>query len=561
MDGLKASIVGISRSAIINSLVRRRLIHAKVTEANVVIWTEDLVGHDKDDHDRMKRIVKIVDKIRNEREGMEMNRNGIAVGGFESWENAVCRPGERLARVVEIANSSNVDVLCDIKSEAASKQGFVVDGAARFVLHGRGASEFAGTGERRSITVSYQAPRHNALGIKKSLLVFDFKAIDFDYDEYYSDDDNSGVIESFSIVRYLYLRVGDPDDYDLLKPSAPYVRKGKPKYYDGDKFSDPVRVEGGMGGGGTNSRSSFVVSLKKYLIPHDVIQLASFERDALRERLDGMFRGMGGGRGGDPPGRRIKFLDGRYDAIDYSPHINVDNYATCMQHLLWVEELQMNGELGRFSFASSRVHPFPPTPDLICTRQLLIPVDIRGYDKVDVPLIREGRFHYKMHVPGLAESRPSVLRGDRILVSVRGVSNFEGIVHRTSQEYAIMTLPRSFDRTYVNGLHVDVRFTFSRTTVRTCHQALAHYARITAENDAEYHQLSRTIFPSRSLMIGMVGGGRPLNASNPRIIRLSQLNFYNRTLNQEQQAAVLGIVQSVARPAPYLIYGPPGESV
>ena len=38
----------------------------------------------------------------------------------------------------------------------------------------------------------------------------------------------------------------------------------------------------------------------------------------------------------------------------------------------------------------------------------------------------------------------------------------------------------------------------------------------------------------------------------------AQLNFYNRTLNGEQQTAVVGILQSVARPAPYLIYGPPG---
>lgn len=50
----------------------------------------------------------------------------------------------------------------------------------------------------------------------------------------------------------------------------------------------------------------------------------------------------------------------------------------------------------------------------------------------------------------------------------------------------------------------------------------------------------------------------PLTPLNTRIIRPTQLKFYNRTLNKEQQTAVVGVVQSVARPAPYLIYGPPG---
>jgi helicase MOV-10 len=171
--------------------------------------------------------------------------------------------------------------------------------------------------------------------------------------------------------------------------------------------------------------------------------------------------------------------------------------------------------------------------------------DIKSYDLLNAPLLREGRAHYKLHVPGLAESRPSVLRGDKILIRVTGGSKFEGVVHRTSQEYAIMDLPRSFDRVFIDGLRVDVRFTFSRTTLRTSHQALAKI---------EESQLGRTMFPR--LM-----GIRPLNAANARIIRPDQLNYYNRTLNQEQQTAVVGIVQSVARPSPYLIYGPPGEKI
>jgi helicase MOV-10 len=165
---------------------------------------------------------------------------------------------------------------------------------------------------------------------------------------------------------------------------------------------------------------------------------------------------------------------------------------------------------------------------------------------VDAPLMKEGQRYFTLRIPGLAESRPSVLKGDKILIHVKaGDFKFEGIVHRTSQEHAIIDFPRSFDRVFVNGLRVDVRFTFSRTTLRTSHQALS------AMNcNIDNSLRSRIVFPELE-----DDKETPLNS---QIEQVSQLRFYNRTLNREQQIAVLGVVQSVARPSPYLIYGPPG---
>lgn len=170
-------------------------------------------------------------------------------------------------------------------------------------------------------------------------------------------------------------------------------------------------------------------------------------------------------------------------------------------------------------------------------------MDIKSYDLNNTEMLREGQRYYKLLVPGLAENRPSVLKGDKILINAAG-RKFEGVVHRTTQEYAIMDLPVSFTRMYINGLRVDVRFTFSRTNLRTSHQALEHV-----------HALQRRMIFPQPLEMQF---NPPLTPLNTRIIRPSQLNFYNRDLNQEQQSAVVGIVQSVARPAPYLIYGPPG---
>jgi hypothetical protein len=60
---------------------------------------------------------------------------------------------------------------------------------------------------------------NNALGGKKSLLMFNFKATNSDYEE------NDSAAASFLIVCYLHLHVRDPDYYKILKPSLPYVRK------------------------------------------------------------------------------------------------------------------------------------------------------------------------------------------------------------------------------------------------------------------------------------------------------------------------------------------------
>ncbi|KAL3776572.1 hypothetical protein ACHAW5_000336 [Stephanodiscus triporus] len=494
LDGSKVSV---GRADIVFSLrMRWKLIDSRVTEENIIIWTADVAGRGK----KARRVARIVEKIRHSREKLEEDQNGIVVDRFEEWEGKVCRLGERLARRIEIRNDSNVDVLCTVKGDVARQRGFVIDGDLDFELRG---------GCSREIVVSFRATQ---MGVKKSIISFDFRSIDF------NDDENS--VDEFTIVRYIHLRVGDPDDYDILKPSSPYA-KTKNRFFDGDKFSNPERVVQHAG-----TTAPFAQTLAKYPIPPELLKLAAFERDAIVKKFDGMFRG-----------EDEEFVDARYEKIDYSSYLNVKKYAICMKNLLWMEEFQMRVYFDSYFLMQ-----------ISYTFYVGGAVDIKTYDLVNAPLLREGRAHYKLLVPGLAESRPSVLRGDKILIRDTGGSKYEGVVHRTSQEYAIMDLPRSFDRTFIDGLRVDVRFTFSRTTLRTSHQALAKIAETTTNEES---QLGRTMFPR--LM-----GTRPLNAMNARIIRPNQLNYYNRTLNQEQQTAVVGIVQSVARPAPYLIYGPPG---
>ncbi|XP_009886770.1 PREDICTED: LOW QUALITY PROTEIN: putative helicase MOV-10 [Charadrius vociferus] len=126
----------------------------------------------------------------------------------------------------------------------------------------------------------------------------------------------------------------------------------------------------------------------------------------------------------------------------------------------------------------------------------------------EIPL---GAYHYpkslKRHtgrsaqVPGVAENRPSVLKGDHLfahLSSERGHSplvQYKGYVHGVELEKVRLGFSSKLQKKFVNNLKFDVTFTFNRL---------------------------------------------PLQA------------------NEEQCKAVTHIVTGMSRPAPYLIFGPPG---
>lgn len=172
-------------------------------------------------------------------------------------------------------------------------------------------------------------------------------------------------------------------------------------------------------------------------------------------------------------------------------------------------------------------------------------IDIRNYDMKSVSVERRGRF-YCLLIPGLAEARPSVLRGDTITlrISDQPQKSFAGIVEMIECEKAIIQFHNSFNRVFVAGMKFDVRFSYSRTGLRVCHQALA----LAVSGKNFNPMLQQMLFPG---LVDQRSLGAPLQASK-------RINFMNRDLNREQQNAVKGVLGAVARPSPYLIFGPPG---
>uniref|UniRef100_A0A674EXA2 RNA helicase n=1 Tax=Salmo trutta TaxID=8032 RepID=A0A674EXA2_SALTR len=201
-----------------------------------------------------------------------------------------------------------------------------------------------------------------------------------------------------------------------------------------------------------------------------------------------------------------------------------ENYSKRFQLLLYLEELQME-------------------------------VDIKRYNKPNTPMVRDktNKKLLVLEVPGVSENRPSVLRGDAILVTRSGDSNkggvvkYRGYVHRVELDSVKLGFNSKFISSFVDGLQFDVEFTVNRLTTRLQQRATEL---------ADRHNLGNVLFPSGEPTI-QPPKKQPLFTltliKNPQYIT-PPLSLYN----PEQYTAVQNIVAGSSRPAPYLVFGPPG---
>ncbi|NWX36340.1 SDE3 helicase, partial [Notiomystis cincta] len=170
-------------------------------------------------------------------------------------------------------------------------------------------------------------------------------------------------------------------------------------------------------------------------------------------------------------------------------------------------------------------------------------VDIRRYDMQDVTMVQD-RALLVLDVPGVAENRPSLLRGDHLFAHLSRerdhtpLVRYKGYVHSVELEKVRLGFSSKLQKKFVNNLKFDVTFTFSRLPLQVQHRAAVL---------AMHCGLFSLLFPSTSCHKSLFPG--PF-----------QPQWFNRKLetNEEQCRAVTHIVTGVSRPAPYLIFGPPG---
>ncbi|KAJ7512385.1 P-loop containing nucleoside triphosphate hydrolase protein [Mycena galericulata] len=194
----------------------------------------------------------------------------------------------------------------------------------------------------------------------------------------------------------------------------------------------------------------------------------------------------------------------------YIPHVlDSRTYSRHFKHLLWIEEHRMER-------------------------------DLEHYDIPNAKLTAHNHLHF-LDVPGLAEKRPSVLVGDRILVQRQGATHghwFEGGVHVVRKEEVGLQFAPSFRATSAVDRY-NVHFKLNRYPMRRQHLAM----------DTAFSE-DRVLFP---LPLHVPKVPYPTQAS-------ARIKVFNPLIaaNAPQLQAVVSIVKRRPGSVPFVIFGPPG---
>ena len=163
----------------------------------------------------------------------------------------------------------------------------------------------------------------------------------------------------------------------------------------------------------------------------------------------------------------------------------MSNYSELWQRLLWTEEKQLE-------------------------------VDIREFDTTTTLSATDRRGFLVLQVPGLAENRPSVLKGDKVKVRLAGqrTNAWEGYAHHIQRDAVDLKFNPDFHNSYVNGQRVDVEFVINRTVMRLFLQGCRLAAQLPPQ----------TLFPSEQDLVVSRARAEPMrNAVN------AQLNMRRRS--------------------------------
>uniref|UniRef100_A0A3Q3WG00 RNA helicase n=1 Tax=Mola mola TaxID=94237 RepID=A0A3Q3WG00_MOLML len=287
---------------------------------------------------------------------------------------------------------------------------------------------------------------------------------------------------AFHIVRFIEAQFVTALGRELA-PIAPYKPQSLPAWTPEVDYSivDGVQPEG------YRHSLKHVVELKQYRMPPHLNQklqflclLISFDRLALLEQP-----------------------------------LSWENYAAKFQLLLHLEEQQMEVDMKRYNIPNNE------RKDAIMTR-----------DRVNQKLL-------VLEVPGVSENRPSVLRGDSLLVypAEKEKVKYRGYVHSVQLDSVKLGFSSQLLDFFVDNLKFNVEFTINRLTLRVQHRA--------AELAVKF-RLGEVLFPAAP-------------AFSSQQTTLPELRLGMRLeKNREQYQAVQHIVAGTSKPAPYLVFGPPG---
>ena len=317
--------------------------------------------------------------------------------------------------------------------------------------------------------------------------------------------------QEFTIVRSIAISCGRRILQNALKPIAPYekkkrTRRSKPQksVRAPEKEQPPPRRRKD----GKNTNKNPFKKLPHYTVPEEIadyLEVAKEFDHVMKNEMEWSHPSA--------------FTD-KEEKEDHANSSSIVGYGKYWSHLLWASEYQ-NWK------------------------------DIELYDMENAQLGRRGR-HYTLSVPGLAEKRPSVLRGDLVDVTLQDVL-YQGRVVQIQQLDVYLEFDSRFSRKFdplIDRVHV--RFKFSRTTFRTSH----HACQTMAESVLNSSLLMPTEDHIDYLQIQKNKKNGPADVG-----KIAVLSWANRSLNIEQKEAVQQIINPTLNPLPYIIFGPPGTGM
>ncbi|XP_023443066.2 RNA helicase Mov10l1 [Dasypus novemcinctus] len=271
------------------------------------------------------------------------------------------------------------------------------------------------------------------------------------------------------------------------------------------------------------------------------------------------------------PDRLKKCVEQKIDILTFQPLLaellNMSNYKEKFSTLLWLEEIHAE-------------------------------IELKEYNMSGVTLKRNGDL-LVLEVPGLAESRPSLYAGDKLILKTQEynghVIEYIGYVTEIHEEDVTLKLNPEFEQSY-NFEPMDVEFTYNRTTSRRCHFALeqvihlggkvlfpeeiilqspqvignwnhprgtkngqcANKNRKTTKDQTKHEAKERRLGGRhRPGMVAFAAEADSLVNEIP-VPKARDKEFFNPVLNENQKLAVRRILSGDCRPLPYILFGPPG---
>uniref|UniRef100_A0AAR5P8T6 RNA helicase n=1 Tax=Dendroctonus ponderosae TaxID=77166 RepID=A0AAR5P8T6_DENPD len=213
---------------------------------------------------------------------------------------------------------------------------------------------------------------------------------------------------------------------------------------------------------------------------------------------------------------------------------------------------------------------------------------IRQYDQDRACFIKNGEF-LMLEIENLAERRPSIVLGDRIIASdtlTQTNQEYEGNVYKVGAKHVYLKFSLLFHDKY-NGEDYSIRVIPGRASFKRQHHAVYLAARHLGRKwlfptqvvqkepqlNFVYESYLNAIEESKHAAIsnkhsensGTTGHFKAdvINQDGNIVTNIDEaqpckLEWYNRHLNCKQKDAVINVLKGTSRPLPYIIFGPPG---